>query len=227
MLTSQNISGKRVFVADMTDLFGDWVPEEFLTTVFAVFALRPDVTWQVLTKRPERYAAFANAMTSATCHRAMARTKAALNLPHLFDGAAPWPLLNVWAGTSVENQATADDRIPKLLAGVAAIHWISYEPAIAPINVARFLGPDKVAFVVVGGESGPGYRPMDLAWARSVVAQCRAAGIAPFFKQGAAPRTEMKIELDGEIVREYPTVPEPFGRRPVVIPTNRRTRGSL
>ena len=212
LLTSQAIAGKRVFVGDMTDLAGNWVPEDFLTTLFAVFALRPDVTWQLLTKRPARYAAFAKAMTSAACHAAMARTKAEMNLPRLSGRAPRWPLPNVWAGTSTENQATADERIPQLLSAPAAVHWISYEPALSAINIARFLGRDKISWVVQGGESGAGFRPMDLNWARSVRAQCQAAGVAYFFKQQSHFFTERGIELDGEIVREYPTVRSPRTR---------------
>jgi protein gp37 len=64
---------------------------------------------------------------------------------------------------------------------------------------------DRVDWVIVGGESGPGFRPMEHDWARSLRGQCQAAGVAYFFKQSSAPRTETGIELDGKIVREYPT----------------------
>jgi hypothetical protein len=115
-----------------------------------------------------------------------------------------WPLPNVWLGVSVEDQATADARIPLLLQTPAAVRWVSYEPAIGPVDFkTRWLCPEQeldadyrpthtrlsvLDWLVVGGESGPGARPFDLAWARSAIAQARAAGCKVFVKQvGAVP----------------------------------------
>ena len=64
-----------------------------------------------------------------------------------------WPLPNLWAGVSVEDQATADWRIPLLLQTPAAVRWVSYEPALGPVDFGEWLGPDKISWVVVGGES--------------------------------------------------------------------------
>ena len=89
---------------------------------------------------------------------------------------------NVWLGVSVENQAAGDLRIPDLIATPAAVRWLSVEPQIGPV----VLRPEWLAglhWVVVGGESGPGARPFDVGWARALVAQCRAAGVAVFVKQ--------------------------------------------
>jgi hypothetical protein len=118
---------------------------------------------------------------------------------------APWPLPKVWLGTSVEDQATADERIPLLLQTPAAVRFVSYEPALGPVDFAH-LQPERMVevdalggthgvvrphrgtsarldWVIVGGESGPGARPFNIAWARSTVAQCRAAAVPVFVKQ--------------------------------------------
>lgn len=122
----------------------------------------------------------------------------------------PWPLPNVWLGVSCEDQTAADARIPHLLATPAAVRFVSAEPLLGPIDFAR-VAPKPIAtnaltgrwavpradgskqdprvhWVIVGGESGPGARPSDLAWIRSVVAQCRTAASSCFVKQlGARP----------------------------------------
>lgn len=115
-----------------------------------------------------------------------------------------WPLRNVWLGCSVENQHFADERIPLLLQTPAAVRFVSAEPLLGPVNVEPFLqypplhDDHKMTFggrewrgldwVIAGGESGSGARPCDLAWIRSIVAQCKAAGLPAFVKQlGAVP----------------------------------------
>ena len=106
---------------------------------------------------------------------------------------------NVWLGVSVESQEFAE-RIEDLKDVSADVKFVSYEPALGPLQV-DWTGID---WVIVGGESGPGYRPFDHDWARTVREQAAATGTAFFFKQSSAYRTELGIELDGEIVREYP-----------------------
>jgi len=124
---------------------------------------------------------------------------------------AHWPLPNVWLGVSAEDQQRADERIPLLLQTPAAVRFVSAEPLLGPIrfkqqNPDGFWPPNApqpdvawlrhkdwpddfqywttgLDWVIVGGESGPGARPMDLAWARSIVEQCKAAGVACFVKQ--------------------------------------------
>lgn len=127
-----------------------------------------------------------------------------------YDNCGPlWPLTNVWLGVSFENQATADERIPLLLKVPAAIRFLSGEPLLAPVDlncVKHSLGVasyevcsvlegddgfglnaprNKINWVIVGGESGHGARPMEAEWARSLKIQCAAAGTAFFFKQGS------------------------------------------
>ena len=107
---------------------------------------------------------------------------------------------NVWLGVSIENDKFVY-RADTLRTIPAAVRFISAEPLLAPLPSLELTGID---WLIVGGESGPDYRPMDLAWVRTLREQAKAAGTAFFFKQSAAPRTEMGIRLDGRIIREYP-----------------------
>lgn len=206
----------RVFVNSMSDLFHEALPDEAIDRVFAVMALAPQHTFQVLTKRPERMRDyFADVQARAT---AILLAGDALPFPpmHRRVGSYAVPLPNVWLGVSVEDQATADERIPKLLSTPAAVRFVSYEPALGPVDFERVPLPDaylrmngvtgclqpiaekesepddyiyfmrkdmKLNWIIVGGESGPGARPFDIAWARSTIAQCKAAGVACFVKQ--------------------------------------------
>jgi protein gp37 len=206
MLTAKTVGGVPVagsccFVGDMTDLLGEWVPDDFLDALFAVLAVRSDVTWQVLTKRAGRMAAYFG--SDATAVR-MARKLAALAKEcdlELKVGSHPdalngFLLPNVWLGISVEDQQRADERIPLLCRTPAAVRFLSVEPMLGPINLhmGRSEGPptdaepcreraDLLHWIIVGGESGPHARPCDVAWIRSIVEQCRVAGVPPFVKQ--------------------------------------------
>lgn len=212
---------RRVFVNSMSDLFHEGVTDEQIASVFGVMAGTPKHTYQILTKRLERARAFLS-----RCAPALGWITHNGNDPISFGGDGvivgndnAWPLPNVWLGASVEDQATADERIPVLLETPAAIRWVSYEPALGPVNFAdialagapggRILkplvgltwGPTERGYtviakgahldwIVVGGESGPRARPFDVAWAASTIAQCRAAGVPVFCKQlGANVRT--------------------------------------
>jgi len=229
---------RRVFVNSLADLFHHGVPDEYIARVFAVMGMAPRHTFQVLTKRHARMrsllasSAFRVAVldaahliangeigtlrvTSADAADYRRRESAALN-GHA-DSALPWPLANVWAGVSVENQEWADIRIPALLDTPAAVRWLSCEPLLGPVNLIGQGGdmvgagiyalPDPtehdggepacqnhgmerchqgcrfVDWTVVGGESGPGARAMNLDWARSLVQQCQAARVPVFVKQ--------------------------------------------
>lgn len=199
---------RRVFVNSMSDLFHHRVPFEFIAAVFGVMAATPH-TYQVLTKRPERAREFfawvlprnppAFGSSAAVVNELWARAHG-FGIEHndiarRFSGAMRWPLPNVHLGVSVEDQATANERITVLLDCPAALHWASYEPALGPVDFVeaavekRLLrSSGRLRWVVVGGESGPGARPFDLAWARKTVADCRAAGVPVFVKQlGARP----------------------------------------
>jgi hypothetical protein len=103
----------------MTDLFGEWVSFELLDQLFAVFALRSNVTWQLLTKRPDRMLEYLQNGPRAAWHIA----------------GENFPLKNVWLGVSAEDQKNADLRIPMLLKTPAAIRFVSYEPALGPDSI--------------------------------------------------------------------------------------------
>lgn len=204
---------RRIFVCAHGDLFHQAVPNAWIDRVFAVMALAPQHTFQVLTKRPERmldwfqrnpykgiigYADIIRESRPSLC-------RIGISDPNV----APWP--NVHLGVSVENQAAADERIPLLLDTPAAIRWISAEPLLGPLDIfngdpdprlaghtatATYLGDwwepgdglssaprHGLDWVVAGGESGPGARPSHPAWFRSLRDQCQAAGVPFFFKQ--------------------------------------------
>jgi protein gp37 len=108
---------------------------------------------------------------------------------------------NVWLGTSVEDMRVAE-RADILREIPAVVRFVSYEPALGPLNDLDLTGIDWVIF---GGESGSGFRPMDIQWARDIRTKCEENGTAFFFKQSAAFRTETGIELDGQVVRQFPT----------------------
>lgn len=193
---------RRIFVNSMSDLFHEDVPNEFLEDVWARMFIADHHTYQILTKRPQRMfdwltqqdwdrvgmiVAKASPMSA---HRALARKRAGFKM-----------LEHVWLGVSVEDQATANERIPLLLQTPAAVRWISAEPLLGPINLDKYIdvleedlmdGFAKVYpgldWVIVGGESGPRARPCDLAWIRSLKDQCQAAQVPVFVKQlGSKP----------------------------------------
>ena len=156
------------FVNSMSDLFHAGVPFEFIDKVFAVMmALCPQHTFQILTKRPERMAEYLYWHGQFT-----------------EDGG---PLPNVWLGTSVENQQAADERIPHLLKCPAAVRFLSIEPLLGAIDF--LYGPQAwglltdIDWAIIGGESGSGARPCNVAWIRSLIDQCKAAGVPAFVKQ--------------------------------------------
>ncbi len=149
----QQVSGKRCFLGDMTDIFGEWVPFELIDKIFAAMAMRPDVTFQILTKRPKRmaeYLNYTNQGRSTFDHRWKLNDETGI-APGKEDEVAPWPLPNCWFGTSVENQATADERIPHLLEVPAAVRFLSCEPLLGPVNLA-----ECAPYTLNGDESNPG-----------------------------------------------------------------------
>lgn len=169
---------RRVFCASLCDVFEDH-PTANATRpkLWDLIHQCSNLDWQLLTKRPERI---------ADC------------LPTDW-GRSGWP--NVWLGTSVEDMRVAH-RVDALRAIPASVRFISYEPALGPLDDLDIAGID---WVIYGGESGPGWRPENKDWARSMHQKCLENNTAFFHKQSAGYRTEMGIELDGMIVRNYPT----------------------
>ena len=186
---------RRIFVNSMSDLFHDSVPDEYIAKVFAVMAAGRHHTFQVLTKRHGRMRALLSSAefrgaVEEQLHQYADPTRGG-NIPTgPWDGPEWWPLWNVWLGVSTENQQWADIRIPALLDTPAAVRWISAEPLLGPIDLhtdpieagSPFWG-SQLDWVVVGGESGPGARPMHPDWARNLRDQCQAAGVPFLFKQ--------------------------------------------
>lgn len=181
---------RRIFVNSMSDLFHDKVPDEYIARVFAVMALAPRHTFQLLTKRHGRMRSLLNsAYFLQAVGRVWAEPPSDWPLPR--DWRVPvWPLPNVWLGVSAEDQKRADHRIPALLDTPAAVRFVSAEPLLGPIDLhADPIGKDSVFWighldwVIVGGESGPSARPMHPDWARSLRDQCIGAGVPFLFKQ--------------------------------------------
>jgi protein gp37 len=236
---------KRVFVNSMSDLFHKDIPDEYIARTFAIMALTPQHTYQVLTKRHGRMRSLLNDL--CTCgnghvpgvhfRSAMAWTVSKANpdrIPGVPEDAeqqvwnAAWPLPNVWMGVSVEDQKRADLRIPALVDTPAAVRFLSCEPLLGPVDLTAWMpgghaawrcqGPDcrrfyagpleqhcpdcgreghwtgshtgngrpngqPIGWVIVGGESGRGARPMAPQWATSLRDQCDAANVPFFFKQ--------------------------------------------
>jgi len=180
---------RRVFVNSLSDLFHKNVKDEWLDQAFAVMALCPQHTFQILTKEPERMLAYMTRLSRSiapleSAARQMGHTLKFKGLNGKEYGLLPWPIPNVWLGTSVEDQKTADERIPLLMETPAAIRWVSAEPLLGPIDFEAVPTMEgSIDWVVVGGESGPKARPMHPDWARSLRDQCVAAGVPFFFKQ--------------------------------------------
>lgn len=232
---------RMVFVNSMSDTFHEDVPFSFIDRMFAVMALCPQHTFQILTKRPKRMAEYlvSLAMDSTKCDRiteiaytispfllTLGWIGKAIGHPgygDLYERALP----NVWTGCSCEDQATLDERVPHLLATPAAVRFLSLEPLLGPVNLhvasdfsSLGHGPSWmlplasgsggftaiISWVIVGGESGPGFRLSKIEWIESVVAQCRAAGLPCFVKQDSGLRPGMQGRLPNELwaVKQFP-----------------------
>lgn len=244
-----------IFVCAHGDLFHEKVPAAWIDQVFAVMALAPHHQFQVLTKRPERMRGYMSNprrpyLISRRCidvvtrdPKAWGRLMGRPTWPVISEGDPEdpsdislnlWPLPHVWLGTSIEDQDTADERIPLLLETPASVRFVSAEPLLGPVDLTSLNisgdsqmdalkpasyreiwdycwspeatgvplaeaiehyteeggvypptddRPPGLDWVIVGGESGPGARPMHPDWARDLRDQCAAAGVAFFFKQ--------------------------------------------
>ncbi|MGV7034897.1 phage Gp37/Gp68 family protein [Methylobacterium symbioticum] len=216
------------FVNSMSDLFHEKVPEEWIAQVFAIMALAPQHTFQVLTKRSAR---MCQIMAGPKDH--------SIWHPKLWHRSV---LPNVWLGVSAEDQRRADERVPDLLATPAAVRFVSAEPLLGPIDfeampfsegdprhrwsaltgqaIMHATGEDghpdftvrltkpirsRLDWIIVGGESGPNARPMHPAWARQIRDACAVAGVPFLFKQHGAWIPEARgrdwaiLDADGDL----------------------------
>lgn len=211
---------RRIFVNSMSDLFWDKVPFDYIDRVFAVMALARRHTFQVLTKRPERMYEYFQSGAKELMDRWGDACRAEPTWARYREEAigASWPLPNVWLGTSVESQEFLDPRLSHLARTPAAVRFVSAEPLLGPLMFnhdfnkgataglrRHWLDPDgAVNWLIVGGESQKGARPMDPEWVRSLRDQCVNAGVPFFFKQwGGHPNTHAR-ELDGRTWDEFP-----------------------
>jgi protein gp37 len=185
---------RQIFCASMADVFEDHdgLPEQ-RERLWALIADTPWLDWLLLTKRPQNIASM-----------------------------VPWVVApdNVWLGTTTEDQECADERIPHLLSNPAVVHFLSCEPLLSSLNLAGWLGSDKVNWVLCGGESGSDPHPMHPDWARSLRDQCIAAGTPFHFKQWGEYRTFLTsadpehdptawLSHDGRLRSEDEAVSEP------------------
>ena len=180
LLPKQWKEGRRIFVNSMADLFHEAVTEDFIFTVFMVMEKYSQHTFQILTKRPQRMMEMLQKWQEN-------------------DRFWPKPLPNVWLGVSVEDQRAADERIPLLLRTPAAVRFLSCEPLLGAVKLPQCTADARcplngieghserpmggIDWVICGGESGPGARPMHPEWARGLRDQCARAGVPFFFKQ--------------------------------------------
>lgn len=195
-----------VFVCDMTDLFGEWVTDAMRDRVFVAAALRPDVEWLLLMKRPERALAYLTA--PYVCDRVLDPYRLVdikVEARHVGIG---WPLPNVGIGVSVENQAALEQRVGVLASIPAAWRWLSCEPLLGPLDLgATYPGTvhpvvdiaASIDWLVVGGESGPWRRPCEMEWIADIVRQCDAADVPVFVKQDSGPRPGEQGRIPAEL----------------------------
>jgi len=197
----------RVFVNSMSDLFHPALSNEQIAAVFGVMGAAPRHTFQVLTKRAARMRRWCRWLEQQSLSKVDVCYREAT--PYIGETwlencsyERSWPLRNVYLGVSIEDQKSADDRIPDLLRTPAAVRFISAEPLLGPVDLGEYLecsrdyeDPahdqcDTLDWVIVGGESGPGARPLSLSWIRNIVDDCEMATIRVpcFVKQlGARP----------------------------------------
>lgn len=199
---------RKIFVNSMSDLFHEDVPFQFIASVFAIMGVTTRHTYQILTKRPKRMLEFFEWAHEEIPAYVYADEKIFDHFPNDiewkplrgnhggYDNCGPaYPYENVWIGVSVEDQETANERIPLLLQAPAAVRWISAEPLLGPIDLYEagmkldgklnhFTGERAfLKWVVVGGESGPKARPMHPQWVKDIRDQCVTADIPFLFKQ--------------------------------------------
>ena len=201
---------RRIFVNSMSDLFHASVPTDFINRIFDVMKHASWHQFQVLTKRPGRMAAYITG--SALTSRGIVRVS-------VYHGRRVPD--NVWLGTSVEDQRVIS-RIDQLRRVPGPVRFLSCEPLLGPLPD---LDLTSIEWVIVGGESGPGHRPIKVEWVRDIRRQCRAARVPFFFKQwgGAMSKSGGRI-LDG---RTYDEMPRPRADRLLLPATSSTARASV
>ncbi|HYA22652.1 MAG TPA: phage Gp37/Gp68 family protein [Terriglobales bacterium] len=184
-------SPKLVFVNSMSDLFQDGVPDEYVELVSRVMATANWHTYQVLTKRSERLEQMLGSRLRFAAEQE-----------------------NIWWGVSVEDRKYGLPRIDHLRAAPAKVRFLSIEPLLEDLGEIDL---SEISWVIVGGESGPGARPMRKEWVISIRDQCREQKVPFFFKQwGGVRKGKNGRALDGQTYDEYPNI------EPAPIPEKRQ-----
>lgn len=170
---------RKIFVENQSDIFAEWVPDTLICDTFQDICDNPQHTYQMLTKRAERAFHFlSQTHLPCFCCQGSGCNYCVWEGNGLQHRGKPYP--NVWIGISAEDQKNYNVRYPWLRKTPASLRFLSLEPLLGPINLG---GLDGIDWVIVGGESGPGARPLHPDWVRSIRDQCQAAGVAFFFKQ--------------------------------------------
>lgn len=171
----------RIFVGHLCDVLDDGVPASWLEDVIDLIVDVPEFNWLLLTKRHHNL------------HRIHELVRERTNRD---------TIKQLWLGVSAENQATYDDRVPALMRTPAAVHFVSVEPMLGPINIT---GQPKPDWIICGGESGPGARPLRPPWAEALLEQCLFGNVPFFFKQwGGRNKKQTGRELQGRTWDEFP-----------------------
>jgi protein gp37 len=210
-----------VFVCSMGDLWGSQVPFDFIDRVMAVISLCPQHTFIDLTKQPGRRMEY---MLQTKGRRVVTTLPNRDAFAATWTHSASWPLPNLIQGVSVTKQADADERIPILLRTPAAMRCVSVEPMLGPVNLSRWMpcpcyssgnatanGMHGLDWVIAGGQTGPGAKPVHPDWMRSLRDRCATAGVPFFLKSMHIDGRIVKMpELDGKVWNEFPRVLAPF-----------------
>ena len=182
----------KIFVASAGDLFDPAIPFDFVAQVWQAMWQAPQHTYQILTKQPARMREFVTKWYSETSGMA---TRQQDFYSH------------VWLGTTITNQADADERIPELLQTPAAVHFVSVEPMLGAVDLtaidydeilAAFAWQGRIAWVIVGAQTGPRAIPPQRDWVESLREQCQRAGV-PYFEKGSIAKV-----VDRPLVQEWP-----------------------
>lgn len=217
----------------LCDWLDEEVPVEWLVRFLTLIHDTPNLTWLLLTKRPENWHGRLVSARLRLAHMAVADAANATKLNEVNLWIEWWrsgdaPPANVWVGTSVEDQTRADERIPHLLDIPAAGRFLSVEPLLGEVDLpySTFNGADAVSsmegihWVIVGGESGPGSRTCNVDWVRGIVSDCRAGAVPVFVKQlGANPAFD-----SGEGYLKAHPITHPKGGDPAEWPEHLRVR---
>jgi protein gp37 len=171
---------QRVFCSSLSDVFDNQVPPIWRKELFGTIENTPNLDWLLLTKRPE-------------------------NIGKMIDDSGWFRQIprNVWLGTTCEDQAAYDRRWPILQQFNVQVRFISYEPAIGPLTILDH--KEKPDWIICGGESGPGFRPMPLSWAEDVLEEC-GEHFVPFFMKQTAGKGPIPEDL---MIRQFPPAAGP------------------